>query len=342
MVIRRRVFLLLAAFGGVVAATFVTTAGKGPTTAPGEGAEAPAARIIYGRGRELVRLANKKINESSGLACGRKNKGVFWTHNDSGGRARIFAFDARGRDLAAITLTGARAIDWEDMASFEAGRGDRNILLLADTGDNGRRRKTYALYAIPEPSLNMGREKARRSVSVAQTIHFRYEDGSHDCEAVAVDPTTRTIYLVSKVLGISCRVYAVRWPARSSSRARPLVAGAVASLTIPPVTAMDISPDGLRAVVLTYGSAFEYVKGRGETWAQGFSRRPRIIPMPRRVQGESICYGPDGKTLYLTSEIGPGSSSSAAPLLEVPVAPAPKDNPTPATQPATGPAGELK
>jgi len=315
MVIRRRVFLFLAAIGGVVAATFVTTAGKGPTTAPVERAEAPAARIIYGQGRELARLANKKIKESSGLACGRKNKGVFWTHNDSGGRPRIFAFDARGRDLAAIMLTGARAIDWEDMASFETGRGGRSILLLADTGDNARGRKTYALYAIPEPPLNTGREKARRSV---------------------------TIYLVSKVVGFRCKVYAVRWPARPSSRAKPLVAGAVGSLTIPPVTAMDISPDGLRAVVLTYGAAFEYVRGRGETWAQGFSRGPRIIPMPRRVQGESICYGLDGKTLYLTSEVGPGSSPAAAPLLEVPVAPAPKDNPTPATQPATGPAGESK
>jgi hypothetical protein len=35
--------------------------------------------------------------------------------------------------------------------------------------------------------------------------------------------------------------------------------------------------------------------------------------MPRRRQGESICYGPDGKTLYLTSEQLP------TPLWEVPV-----------------------
>ena len=76
---------------------------------------------------------------------------------------------------------------------------------------------------------------------------------------------------------------------------------------------MDISPDGLRAVVLTYGNAYEYVRGPKETWAEGFGREPRVIKMPRRAQGESICYGHDGTTLYLTSEKLP------TPLLEVPI-----------------------
>ena len=79
-------------------------------------------------------------------------------------------------------------------------------------------------------------------------------------------------------------------------------------------TAMDISPDGLRAVVLTYGDAFEYVRGPKETWAAAFARVPRRISVPMRKQGESICYGADGKTLYLTSEKLP------TPLIEIPVA----------------------
>ena len=37
------------------------------------------------------------------------------------------------------------------------------------------------------------------------------------------------------------------------------------------------------------------------------------IVLPVRVQGEAICYGQDGKTLYLTSEKRP------TPLWEVPV-----------------------
>ena len=80
------------------------------------------------------------------------------------------------------------------------------------------------------------------------------------------------------------------------------VAKAVATLKLPVTTAMDISPDGRRCVVLTYGPAFEYTRKAGETWKEAFARAPRMLSTPARQQGESICYGRDGKTLYLTSE----------------------------------------
>jgi hypothetical protein len=74
---------------------------------------------------------------------------------------------------------------------------------------------------------------------------------------------------------------------------------------------MDISPDGLRCIILTYGNAFEYTRAPDEKWSKAFSRRPRMIRLPARRQGESICYGLDGTTLYLTSEKKP------TPLIEV-------------------------
>ena len=77
---------------------------------------------------------------------------------------------------------------------------------------------------------------------------------------------------------------------------------------------MEISPDGLRAVILTYGHAYEYARRDGEKWSEVFARPPRVLRMPQRRQGETVCYGPDGKTLYLTSEFAP------TPLFEVPVA----------------------
>ena len=284
--------------------------------APPAGGEAKAPkRIEYGKGRTLAMLADTAINESSGLACGRTNKGVFWTHNDSGDKARVFAFNAKGQALATITLAGAGARDWEDMASVSLGR--TNFLLVGDIGDNNARRKFCTLYAIVEPRLNTARRRQVARIPVAQTIHFRYEDGPHNCESLAVDPTTRTIYLVSKITGLRCKVYALKWPKRPTRE--PLVAKAVASLTIPVATAMDISPDGLRAVVLTYGPAFEYVRRPDETWAQGFARGSRLISVPSRRQGESICYGPDGKTLYLTTECaGKNARTNPSPLLEVP------------------------
>ena len=258
----------------------------------------------------MATLANSQISESSGLACGRRNRGVFWTHNDSGDSARVFAFTIRGEHVATYTIVGAQAGDWEDMASFEAqGRG---YLLLGDVGDNERRRKKYTLYVVVEPPVGTPERPAAGQVRVGRQMDFTYEDGPHNCEAVAIDPTDGMIYLVSKEGGGSCKVYALPWRQPESRAA--VVAKAVATLAMPAATAMDISPDGLRAVILTYGHAYEYARRDGEKWSEVFARPPRVLRMPKRRQGETVCYGPDGKTLYLTSEFAP------TPLFEVPVA----------------------
>lgn len=274
------------------------------------GSGAPArTKIEYGRGRKLCNLANTAITESSGLACSWFKRGVFWTHNDSGDTARIFAFNMQGEDLATYEIKKAGAVDWEDMASCRF--GDKSVLLFADVGDNQGRRETCTLYVVVEPLIDKTKRNATGTVKPALTIRFRYEDGPHNCEAVAVDPKTRTIYLVTKAGAAECKVYALPWP--KQERKKPFVAKAVADLHIAAATAMDISPDGLRAIVLTYGPAYEFTKRPNEQWSDAFARAPRLIRMPPRAQGESICYGQDGKTLYLTSEKVP------TPLLEIPV-----------------------
>ena len=278
---------------------------------------APIERITYLPARELAKLANKNIDESSGLASGRRNKGVLWTHNDSGDRPQFFAINLAGADLATVALVGAGARDWEDICSFTI-KG-KHFLMLGDFGDNGGTRLDCRLYVVAEPLLNTARRGAKLQARCSMTIPFAYADGPHNCESVGVDTTTRTIYLVSKQFGGKCKVYAMGLPNRSPGK--PLVAKAIATLGIPTTTAMDISSDGLRAVVLTYAHAYEYVRAKDETWAAGFSRKPRVLRMPGRRQGESICYGPAGRSLYLTSEKLP------TPLIQIPAK-------EPATQPA--------
>lgn len=294
----------------------VKPATKAATTKP--------QRIEYAKGRQIAVLANKQIAESSGLACGWANKGVFWTHNDSGNKAEIYAFNAKGENLATCTITGAWARDWEDICSFRMGK--EAVLLIGDIGDNGLRRLHCSLLVVHEPRLNLSRRNVKLRLKPAQTINYTYRGGPLNCEALAVDPTTRTIYLITKVLGGTCEAFALPWPKRPSSKPLGPPGGVIeikpiAELKVPLVTAMDISPDGRRAVVLSYGSAYEYTRVGKETWGEVFARPGRALEMPPRRQGESICYGPDGKTLYLTSEKLP------TPLLEVPPA---------------GPAGDAK
>jgi len=264
--------------------------------------------IRYGPGQVVGVLQDERITESSGLACSRVRPGAFWTHNDSGGRARVFAFDGQGRSLGAWLVPGARAVDWEDIASVTI--DGRSCLVIADTGDNQKRRKRVILYVVAEPDLKARAKDA--SAKLVRTIPFVYEHGPHDCEAVCVDPADKTVYLITKTVDRPCRVYALKWPSEHGRPAtKPLVARAVAQLPLTMVTAMDMAPDGRRAIVLTYLAACEYVRREGETWAAAFARPPRLVPVPLRKQGEAICYGADGKTLYLTSE------GKFSPLIEV-------------------------
>jgi len=274
-----------------------------------KGPAGPAPVVQYGKGRLLCLLANKAITESSGMAAGSRTAGVFWTHNDSGDKPNLYAFDLRGRDLGTWQIQGAAGRDWEDMASFSL--GGKPWLLVADTGDNDQKCKTPMLHVIPEPRVDPNRPVAGGQVGAAMTIAFFYDDGCQDCEAVGVDATSRTILLISK--RGKRTVYELPLPEKTP--ARPLTAKSIATLDLGTVVAMDISPDGLRAVVATYGNLTEYARGPGESWAVAFGRSGRTIAAPGRQQGESVCFGLDGKTLYLTSE------GSPCPLLEIPVKP---------------------
>ena len=267
----------------------------------------PPDRVPYGPGRTIATLGNRAINESSGIASSRRLPGAFWTHNDSGGDARLYLFDGQGRDLGSCRLDGVDAFDWEDIASFE--RGGKSYLLVGDCGNNGLAATIHILHLVEEPHLDLQTGVPIDSVPVTQTIFFSFEDDHRDCEALAVDTEADCIYLATKEPEKGTLVYELPW-----SKIEPKKAASVhriATLDIPPATAMDISPDGRRMIILTYGNAYEYQRGDGESWREALARPAREIVLPERIQGESICFGTDGKALYLTSEKLP------TPLIEV-------------------------
>ncbi len=286
----------------------VTLTGCSLTFAERAGSEG-AGQPRYGKPVKVGVMDDKKIDESSGVAWGWRNN-VVWTHNDGGKGPWLWALDpATGKVVAQVNVPKARNIDWEDMCSFQ--RNDKSYLLIADVGDNKKQRATCTLYLIEEPTLPAQGRKRGVTAQVVRVINFRYEDGRHDCEAIAVDPTKGMIILIVKKMGFWCDAYAL--PLEPKEPEKLQTAEKIGKLEAPVVTGMDISPDGRRAMVCTYGEAWEFTREEGKTWSQAFAHIPRHIVLPQRRQGESICYGADGKTLYVTSERLP------APLWRVPV-----------------------
>ena len=155
--------------------------------------------IKYGVPRALARVDDDRINESSGLTRSLAHPDRFWTHND-GNTPRLYCISKQGETVGIIKLEGAKFDDCEDIASFN--RGGKNYLLLADAGDNDFNRRTYRLHLIEEPSLQEDTKKKKKKrpqdVDVEMTIPFRYPDGPHDCEGVAVDAAAGKVYLATK------------------------------------------------------------------------------------------------------------------------------------------------
>lgn len=263
--------------------------------------------LRHGPPQRTGTLANEAITESSGLAASRAHPGVLWTVNDSGNPPHLYATNAKGENIATCVVEDARNTDWEDLAAYRL--GEVAYLLIADVGDNRAQHPGRTLYILSEPPLDANAREQELTAPALMTIPFRYAGGPTDCEAIAVDPRRREILLVTKTTSIA-KVYVLPLPTRSPDE--PLQARPVAVLILPTVTAMDISPDGRKAIVATYGDAYEFVRRDQESWGEAFSLPPRRLALPPRRQGETICYDLDNQTLYLTSEKLP------APLWTIP------------------------
>lgn len=253
--------------------------------------------IEYAEPRQVSELSDERINEASGIARSNITAGNFWVHNDSGDGPNLFLINMKGETIVSGPVEGAKARDWEDIASFQL-RGN-SYLLVADVGDNPEKRKKYQLYLLKEPVPD---EKGEISVpfKLENKIIFKYEDGSHNCESIAVDTSFKKIYLVSKKSEDECKVYEL--PLSFEEEKEVITAIAIADLKIPTAVAMDISGDGRRAVILSKKHAYEFTRSPDESWAEAFAREPGKVKVPEQKQGEAVCYGMDGKTLYFVSE----------------------------------------
>jgi hypothetical protein len=199
------------------------------------------------------------------------------------------------------------------------------------------------LFVVAEPEFAGEKLAPGTMAPIAWRIPFKFEDGPRDTEAVAVDLAAARILLIAKrteppgIYELPLLPDAVA-AAPKDSEGR-LIAKRIGEVPgIPPPTkddvkvarligryfamptAFDISPDGRRAVVLTYREAYLWERNSGEAWEAALARKPERIRTPALAQAEAIAFARDGRTLVVTSE------GRSAPVFRL--APA-ADTPTP-------------
>lgn len=252
-------------------------------------ADRPAA-VVNGK-RAIAVLHDERISESSGLAISHVNPEAFWTHNDSGNGPQLFLVGLNGKTQAKVTVRNASSTDWEDICTFQL--NGESWLLIADVGDNQKRRSLRSLYLLREPVV-------QKDCTVPQeaSIEFTFPGGPADCEAVAVDVDRGEILLLTKTLGMA-GLHTL--PLNTQKRQQNLRATRIGTLVFPMATGMDVSVDGRQMVVCNYGWGVHVTREQGQTWAGACAGNIRQFALPIRPQGEAICFGIDGR-LYLNSE----------------------------------------
>jgi hypothetical protein len=272
---------------------------------------------LYEEPRITGSIKSADIKESSGIAASKCQPGVFWTHNDSGDDAFIFAIDKSGNSLGTWKVEGAENIDWEDIAATKDASGKCHIF-IGEIGDNKAKRQVHTIYRVEEPEAN---EAARTSTSAsplatvsAVSLSFSYPDNNQDAETLLVHPNTGDIYIVTKRVSGPAGVYRLK---PDFGPNEPQKADAVGELSVPAIpngflTGGDISPDGTRLVICDYTQGYEYSLPKGETkFSLIWKQTAETIDLGKRKGGESICYTADGLAVIATSE---GNNS---PVIEV-------------------------
>jgi hypothetical protein len=244
------------------------------------------------------------LPELSGLAASARYPGLLYTHNDSGDSARFFAIDENASLVSEMRLTGASAVDWEDIALGPCPTG--TCVYIADTGDGSATRPEYTIYRVAEPATR----PAQGSVtSVAyESFRFLYPDdnGRHNSEAMMVHPKSGRIFVIIK-MGGRPSVYEMPQPLVPGSRQTLVSMG---TLRLPAgdsiVTAASFHPCGDRMLVRTTTPSSLYeLSAPGGTVEALFAATPVKVPVAaQEPQGEAVAYSPDGRRYFTSSETG--------------------------------------
>lgn len=246
-----------------------------------------------------AKITNPKLNELSGIAASKKNKDVFWVHNDSGDKAQIFAISENGQLICTVQMPAIDAQDWEDICLGPGPQKDSTYIYIGDIGDNLAKRDIKTIYRLLEPDLSKVKKGAVLIEMEVEAIRFRFPDGSRDAETLMSDPLNGDLYIASKREN-KVGVYRLPFP---QSTKEVLTAEFQLKLPVTQVTAGDISPDGRHILLKNYEQIFYWSRDEGQSIREALKSFPRFLNYMTEPQGEAICFSPDLSGYYTISEM---------------------------------------
>lgn len=273
----------------------------------------------------FAHIQSEPIDEMSGIVKSRRRDNLYWVHNDSGDKARIFAIDGEGRSVlptySKFTYYGdaqeqgkeqwpgfevlyADNIDWEDIAI------DDNYLYVADMGNNGNARRNLAIYLVSEidPTAST-RSAVIRKLPVVYPDQHQYppEKLHFDSEALFVADGKPYVITKHRAGGF----FHNRWePGAKLYRLDTRFDDKENVLTpvdshpdLVAATGADLSPDGRTLAIISMSGLHLFRDPHGDKWlSQSSYRRVRLDGRAFK-QAEAITWESDER-LLITNEQG--------------------------------------
>ena len=308
----------IAPFAVLFSLLCLTPVGAQPVSPPGPPAAAARALTPY------AQVTHAPADEMSGIVRSRRYPDVFWVHNDSGDRARLFAIRRDGnvvmppylggdfyvgapvqgkQEFPGVTVDLAANIDWEDITI------DGDTLYISDMGNNGNARRDLGIYVLAEPNPEaVERARVLKWLPIAYPDQktFPAEQWHFDCEAIFA--FRGKVYFLTKHRApgkistpeTGSKLY--RLDTQHTDRVNTLTR-VDGHLDLGGwVTAADVSPDGRTLAVLCEGPVqsvwlFEAPRG-SDRFLSGSARR---LVFTGGKQCEAVCF--DGNdSLIVTNE----------------------------------------
>lgn len=265
---------------------------------------------------EIGRLEPKKIDEASGLAVSRRFDNLYF-NNDSGTGPEFWVTSRDGSNARAVKIKNYVPKDPEEIALgpcpvAEKSTEKKTCVILADLGDNTKRRKNFALFFIEEL------EKFPGEVAPLAIARFHYPDGAHDAEAMAVMPNGDFVVVTKEGSLLKPTRPALVFRARAADVARAVKGEDVelvkfGIIDVPSlvkdkgggglVTAMSVASDGSRFVLLTYTEAIEILTDlSAEKWTDVTKESSRVVGIARLQGQECVSYDRNEKDILYSTE----------------------------------------
>lgn len=147
----------------------------------------------------LITNLAAEVDETSGLLL---HNNELWTHNDSGGEAKLFSIDTtNGNVIRSVTILNSQNIDWEDLCK------DETHAYIGDFGNNSGTRQDLRIYKISLADLeNPNTESIEPQIidftynpDIYNAIFTKRNTTNFDCEAMIAFEDS--LYLFSKNWG---------------------------------------------------------------------------------------------------------------------------------------------